>query len=187
VLWVKDAARLARRAASRTGAWGPASNNAGVLGSTVLAGAALLLLNAVTLAPSSAQPAAPTPAAPSPSVVKVTAYTPEQRVRWQRLFDAYRTYAIIQYCRETRRGYHIQWINEVELDRARSRVKKIEDEAKELLGDALDADQLFHSAQVDDFSRVKDVDAPTCRAAYLQMLETPTASGEVGIRIEKDF
>ncbi len=154
----------------------------------MLGGATLLLVNLIAPPPLAAQQS---PDHPSTSMAAnmpmVKAYSPEQRVRWQRLFDAYRTYVIVKYCSESRKGYLIPWVNDDELDRARRRVKKIEDEARELFGDELDADGLFRTAEVDDRSRVSDIDSRTCHSSYLQMLDTPTASGEIGLQVEKDF
>jgi hypothetical protein len=42
------------------------------------------------------------------------------------LTNAYRVYAIVKYCNSTRQGYLVTYVNDVELDRARDKIKLIE-------------------------------------------------------------
>jgi hypothetical protein len=42
------------------------------------------------------------------------------------LFDAYRHYAFVKYCNEIRQGYASVYVNDIELDRARAKIKAIE-------------------------------------------------------------
>jgi hypothetical protein len=114
-------------------------------------------------------------------------YTAVQKKRWQTLFDADRHYGFLKYCNETRKGYLVQWVNDVELDRARSFVKRLEDEAKEVWGDELDADRLYKSALT--YLDGLHVDGPICHRTYLQMLQIRDASGRAAgsSLTEKDF
>lgn len=49
--------------------------------------------------------------------------------RLQSLYSAYRLYAIVQQCHKVRQGYVLVYINDVEMERARTAVKYIEDSA----------------------------------------------------------
>lgn len=113
-------------------------------------------------------------------------YSDVHKRRWQTLFDAYRHYGFIKYCNETRRGYLAQWVNEDELGRARSHVKHLEDEAKEVWGDEIDTDKLYKSALT--YITGLAVGAQTCHFTYVQTLSIRDAKGRTGFpAIEKDF
>jgi hypothetical protein len=53
----------------------------------------------------------------------------EARKPINRLLLAYKRYAYVKYCNEVRQGYVVVYVNDIELERARTAVKAIEDDA----------------------------------------------------------
>ena len=106
------------------------------------------------------------------------------------LGNAYRVYAFVKYCNKIREGYLIVYVNDVELDRAREKIKAIEAPfvaANPGLGtkEVFDGATKSLSDQV-GLSRFMSVDGQTCHLALRQLLNswrTPTGN----MTIEKDF
>jgi len=99
------------------------------------------------------------------------------------LFDAYRHYAFVKYCNEIRQGYASVYVNDIELDRARAKIKAIEASYVAANKD-LDTDALFSKAA----SSLKgmNVSAQTCHMVLFELFSKyPTRNGN--IVIEKDF
>lgn len=106
------------------------------------------------------------------------------------LGNAYRVYAFIKYCHEIHRGYLVVYVNDIELDRAREKIKAIEAPFIAAQPD-LDTKEVFDGAakSLSDqvgLSRFMSVDGQTCHMALRQLLDswkTPTGN----MTIEKDF
>jgi hypothetical protein len=62
-----------------------------------------------------------------------------------KLLNAYRLYAHLQFCSDVRQGYLAQYISDAELERARTATKAIEKQSLEKQSD-LDTDEVWHSA-----------------------------------------
>jgi hypothetical protein len=106
----------------------------------------------------------------------------EDQTEW--LFSGYRHYAYLKFCNEIRQGYAMVYVNDIELDRARTKIKDIEDDSLAVAHD-LDTNALWNKA----VSSIKGMhaDPGTCRATLQGlMMKYPTSHGSV-IKLEKDF
>jgi hypothetical protein len=99
------------------------------------------------------------------------------------LVNAYRVYSVVKYCNEIRQGYLVTYVNDIELDRAREKIKAIE--APYLAAyKNLDTDELFNMAfqSVHGFS----IYDQACHYAMRQLFnDWKTSSG--GVVVRKDF
>ena len=101
-----------------------------------------------------------------------------------KLYEAYRKYIYVKYCNETRQGYLVVWVNEVELDRARTRVKAIEDDVKAEKPQII-PDRLYQIAL--QSINGASVSGEECQLVYHQLMQIPASGNAGGISLKKDF
>jgi restriction endonuclease Mrr len=100
----------------------------------------------------------------------------QAKIPVNRLYWAYVSYSHVQLCHEARRGYAVTYVNDVELQRARTVAKAIEQRA--LAEDPkIDPDKTF--AEADTFARGSDLpsggfhpNSDACRAALVSPYQT---------------
>ena len=104
----------------------------------------------------------------------------EGRKPANRLITAYKRYAYVKYCNEIRQGYVLVYVNDIELERARSAVKAIEDDSLRE-DETLDTKALWNTSlkQLDGTSVYRD----QCQLQLNALLR----QNPKGSTIEKDF
>lgn len=116
------------------------------------------------------------------SIGRAPATKVEEQTEW--LYSAYRHYAYLKFCNEVRQGYAVVYVNDIELDRARTKIKNIEDDSLNFAKDISTVDLWKKAVESIDG---KPVDSGSCHAALRGlMMKYPTSHGSV-IKLEKDF
>ena len=93
------------------------------------------------LAPATTPPPQSAPVPPTPAEQQKNREDQKKEANSRFLLEAYTRYIIVKVCNEQRQGYLVNWINNAELDRARTTTKNIE-------LDALDRDPDLDSAAI---------------------------------------
>ncbi len=109
----------------------------------------------------------------------------EEQTMW--LFGAYRHYAFVKYCNETRQGY--SYVDGSQLGRARRKIGTIEDQSLAFINkgkdENLDTSALWNKA----VSSIKglNVDAGSCQAALKGLLTRYPTNYDADSVLQKDF
>lgn len=101
-----------------------------------------------------------------------------------KLFEADRKYGYVKWCYGQREGYLSVWINDVQLERARLRVKAIEDDAVAKVSDVNPKD-LWKLAMKS--LQGAWVNARSCTVVYEQLMSLPAPGNAGGVDMKKDF
>jgi len=101
-----------------------------------------------------------------------------------RLRLAYKRYAYVKLCNEVRQGYLVVYINDIELDRARTAVKAVENHAVDE-DKSLDTDALWKAANKELKGEL--VGRDTCQATFNDLLQQSASVRPEDNVMPKDF
>jgi hypothetical protein len=108
----------------------------------------------------------------------------EARKPANRLLTGYKRYAFVKYCNEVRQGYALVYVNDIELARARTAVKAIEDDVvREDSSIVTDAVWKLANTQI----KGEYVDQYTCQLRLNELLQQSAAIHPENSIIPKDF
>ncbi|MET4798052.1 hypothetical protein [Bradyrhizobium sp. LB11.1] len=103
----------------------------------------------------------------------------------QKVYEAFRYYAYVQYCYRSREGYMAVYVNDVELDRARLKTKEIQSDQQAISSDSpLDTEGMWKRA-TKNISGVL-VNRESCQLNLNTLLRFKSSGGS-SVRLEKDF
>jgi hypothetical protein len=108
----------------------------------------------------------------------------EARKPVNRLLAGYKRYALVKFCNEVRQGYLMVYVNDIELARARTAVKVIEDDAVREDSN-LDTDAIWRRANAEMKGRYAE--QYQCQRGLNELLQQSAAIHPENSIIQKDF